>query len=96
MLTHKLLAALGLAGALMFGATTDASANPWRGPHFRPAPVYSAPVYRAPIYRAPFMWGPTYAPVYRAPVVYAPTYAPIYSGVGWRHPGWVGSHGHPW
>ncbi len=72
MLTKKLLAVVGLAGALLLGVTADASANPWRGPHFRPVPVYR-PVFRAPVY----------APVYRAPVVYGPSYeilAPVPNG----------------
>ena len=90
MLTKKLLAGVGLAGALLVGATTDASANPWR-PHFYPVyrPVVRVPVYR-PVYR------PVYAPVpvYRPPVVvYAPAYqppvyVPAYRPVVWRHPGW--------
>ena len=63
MLTQKLLAAVGLAGALLLGMSADASANPWRR--------HSAPVYRAPVY-AP-------APpvvVYQAPV-YRPVYRPV-------------------
>ena len=87
MLTPKLLAAVGLAGALLLGASTEASANPWRGPHFSPAPIYRAPVYRAPVvystpvvYRAPAYSAPVYsAPVYSAPVYSAPVYsAPVY------------------
>ncbi len=92
MLTKKLLAAVGLAGALLLGVTADASANPWRGSHFRPVPVYRpvfrAPVY-APVYRTPVMYGPSYVPVYPAPV-YVPTYRPVV----WRHPGWVRVPGH--
>ncbi len=94
MLTKKLLAAVGIAGALFLGATADASANPWRGPHFRPVPVYR-PVYRAPvyapIYRAPVVYGPTYAPVYPTPV-----YVPVYRPVAWRHPGWGRMYGRHW
>lgn len=110
MLTNKLLAALGIAGALLVGATTEASANPWRGNAYRAPVVYRAPVYRRPVfvprpvvYSAPVVvalaYAPTYAPVYQTPVTYRPVYAgpvyrPIY-GVGWRHP-WVHGHGHRW
>lgn len=102
MLTQKLLAAVGLAGALLLGAATDASANPWRHPHFRPAPVLVAPVYRAPV---------VVAPVYRAPVVVAPVVpapvvvpaprvvvypAPVYRPVRWHHHPWVHRHGYRW
>ena len=65
MLTQKLIAAVGLAGALLLGVSADAAANPWRGhcapmyraPTYVPAPpvvVYQAPVYR-PAYR-PVVW----------------------------------------
>ena len=61
MLTQKLLAAVGLAGALLLGVSADASANTWRG--------HSAPVYRAPVY-APAPPVVVYqVPVYR-PVVW--------------------------
>ena len=109
MLTNKLLAALGIAGAMLVGATTDASANPWRGPGFRAPVVYRAPIYRRPVfvprpvvYSAPVVapvYAPTYAPVYQTPVVVgpvygAPIYRPVYGGVGWRHPHW--HHGRRW
>ena len=71
MLTNKLLAAVGIAGALLVGASTNASANPWRPGFVRPAPVVVAPAYR-PVYMP--------APVYR-PVVVAPAYRPVYSPV---------------
>jgi hypothetical protein len=103
MLTQKLLAVLGLASALLLGATTDASANPWRGhrgPVYRPAPVVVAPVYR-PVYRpAPVVVAPVYqAPVYvsapRVVVYQALVYAPpVYRPLGWRHPHW--HHGRRW
>ncbi len=103
MLTQKLLVAVGVAGALLLGATTDASANRWHGPRFDPAPVYRAPLYRAPVYRAPVVYtAPVYtAPVYTAPVVYSPAYAPVYRAPvyapiyrgGWRH---AGPHIHRW
>ena len=65
MLTQKLIAAVGLASALLMGVSADAAANPWRGhcapvyraPAYVPAPpvvVYQAPVYR-PVYR-PVVW----------------------------------------
>lgn len=37
MLTKKLLAAFGLAGALLLGVTAPASAHEWGGSRFRPA-----------------------------------------------------------
>jgi hypothetical protein len=107
MLTQKLLATVGLAGALLVGAATDASANPWRGVYFRPAPVlrvpvvrtvayppvYTSPVYPAPVYTAPVYTAPVYpAPVYTAPA-YGPVYAPVYRGVDWRYRGWVPTRG---
>ena len=105
MLTQKLLAAAGLAGALLLTASTDASANPFRGPHSVPAAVYRAPVYRAPVFvpapRVAVYPAPVYGPVYSGPV-YAPAYAapvygPVYRPVGWgyRHH-WVRPYGHRW
>lgn len=71
----KLLAALGIAGALLLGATSDASAHGWRGPHHhgrihRPGPVVvvrPAPVYRAPVRRPARVVVVAPAPVYRRP-----------------------------
>lgn len=86
MLTKKLLAAVGLAGALLLGASSDASAHPFRGPYFRSAPVYSTPVFvpapRVVVYPAP---------------VYGPVYRPVYRPVGWRyHHHWVRPYGYRW
>ena len=86
MLTQKLLAAVSLAGALLLGASADASANPWRGSHFRSGPVYSAPVYREPVF----------VPAPRVVVYPTPDYGPIYRPVGWRHRHWVRPYGHRW
>ena len=86
MFAKTLLATLGIAGALLVGTTSDASANPWRGhgPVFRGGVVYRAPIYRAPVYHAPVVYRPApvvyvppapvvyTAPVYPAPVVVAP------------------------
>lgn len=90
MLTTKLFAALGIAGALTVGAAADANANPYFRPVFR-APVMAPRVvvaprvmYQAPVYPAPAVA----APVYQTPVVYGATYAPVVRpvyGVGWRH-----------
>lgn len=104
MLTQKLLAAAGLAGALLLTASTDASANPFRGPHFVPAAVYRAPVYRAPVfvpaprvavYPAP-VYGPVYSPPVYAPAYAAPVYAPAYAapvyGPVYRPVGWGYRH----
>jgi hypothetical protein len=63
MLTQKLIAAVGLAGALLMGVSGDAAANPWRG--------HCAPVYRVPVY----VPAPPVV-VYQAPV-YRPVYRPI-------------------
>ena len=96
MLTQKLLAAVGLAGALMLGATSSASANPWHGPYFRGPivrPVYAAPFVR-PVYAAPVYAAPVYAPPVVAPAygVAVPAFrAPVY-GYGW-HPAF---YGHAW
>jgi hypothetical protein len=105
MLTQKLLAAAGLAGALLLTAATDASANPFRGPRFVPTAVYRAPVYRAPVFvpapRVAVYPAPVYGPVYSAPVYApaysAPVYGPVYRPVGWgyRHH-WVRPYGHRW
>jgi len=91
MLTQKLLAAAGLAGALLLTASTDASANPFRGPHFVPAAVYRAPVF-VPAPRVAVYPAPVYGPVYSAPV-YGPVYRPV--GWGYRHH-WVRPFGHRW
>jgi len=92
MLTQKLLAAVGLAGALLLGVTSDASANPRQGPVYR-TPVVAAPVYRAPDY-APIPRVPVSGPVY-APPVYGPVYTPppVYRGVYWRQHHWGHHHG---
>jgi len=90
MLTPKLLAAVGLAGALLLGMSADASANPWRG--------HSAPVYRAPVVVAPPVYrAPVYAPVPPVVVYQAPMYRPVYRPVAWRHhPHWARPYGHRW
>ncbi len=85
MLTQKLLAAVGLAGALLLGVSADASANPWHG--------HSAPVYRAPVLVAP----PVYAHAPPVAVYQAPMYRPVYRPVVWRHhPHWARPYGHRW
>lgn len=90
MLTTKLLAALGIFGALLVGATTDAFANPWHGPQvvLCPAPVVVA--RPTPVY----VPAPARAPVHLPPprvVVYS---APVHHPVGWRLPHW--HHGRRW
>ena len=85
MLTQKLLAAVGLAGALLLGMSADASANPWRR--------HSAPVYRAPV----VVSLPVYAPAPHVVVYQAPVYRPVYRPVVWRHlPRWARPYGHRW
>ena len=90
MLTQKLLAAVGLAGALLLGMSADASANPWRR--------HSAPVYRAPVVVAPPVYrAPVYAPAPPVVVYQAPVYRPVYRPVVWRHhPHWARPYGHRW
>ena len=46
----KLLAAVGLAAALMLGLAAPAEALRWGGGGFHRGPVYGGPVYR-PVYR---------------------------------------------
>jgi hypothetical protein len=88
MLTQKLIAAAGLATALLFGATTDASAQAWGRPgpvyrgvdyRFHHGPFYGGPVGRGIDYRfhhGPFYGGPVYAPPVVRPVYGGPVYAP--------------------
>lgn len=93
MLTNKLLAAVAVAGALIAGAASDASANPWRGrgPAYRaPVRVVVAPAYR-PVYR-PVVVAPMYVPPPRVVVVPAPVYQPVV----YRHPHWHHGHRHGW
>lgn len=61
MLTQKLLAAVGLAGALLFGIAAPAEARGWGGGRFHHGPVYGGGILRGPVYVAP----PIYRPVYR-------------------------------
>ena len=73
MFAHKLLAAVGLAAALLLGVTTDASAHPLRAPVrpapvYRPAPVVVAPTYQAPVYQTPVVLPPPRVVVRPAPV----------------------------
>src|SRR3954465_13867683 len=46
MLTKKLLAAVGLAGALLLSVAAPAEARGWGGGGFHRGPVYGGPVYR--------------------------------------------------
>lgn len=80
MLTKKLLAAVGLAGALLLGVAGSADARGWGGGgRFHRGPVYGGPVYRGPVYGGS---------VYVAP--------PAYGGGGrrdaWRHAEWRRAH----
>lgn len=109
MLTNKLLAAVGIAGALLLGAAADASANPWRGPVYRAPVVFRAPVYRTPVfvprapvvYSAPLVVAPAYAPAYPVAPAYAPVYpAPVVYGATYApiYRPFYGAVGwrHPW
>ena len=53
MLTKKLLAAIGLAGALMLGLTAPAEARGWRGGGFHRGPVIRGGFHRGPVFRGP-------------------------------------------
>lgn len=58
MLTKKLLAAVGLAGALVLGLAGSAEARGWGGGgRFHHGPVYGGPGYRGPVYVAPPAYG---------------------------------------
>jgi hypothetical protein len=70
MLTQKLRAAVGLAGALLLGMSAEASANPWRG--------HCASVDRAPVVVAPPVYqAPVYAPAPPVVADQAPVYRPV-------------------
>src|ERR1700712_1862224 len=81
MLTKKLLAAVGLAAALVLGVAGPAEARPGFAPVHH-GPVYHGPVYRGPVYRAP-VYRPVYTPVYRAD-----------RRMDWRRAEWQRHHGH--
>lgn len=73
MFAHKLLAAVGLAAALLLGVTADASAQPLRAPvrpapAYRPAPVVVAPTCQTPGHQAPVVLPPRVVVVHPAPV----------------------------
>lgn len=60
MLTKKLLAAVGLAGALLLGVAGSAEARGWGGGgRFHHGPVYGGGFYRGPVYGGP-VYGPAY------------------------------------
>lgn len=86
MLTQKLLAAVGLAGALLLGIAAPAEARGWGGGRSHHGPVYGGGIHRGPVYGSP---------VYRGPVYVAPpVYRPVYRGVDWRRHEWRPEHGH--
>ena len=90
MLTKKLLAAVGLAGALLLGIAAPAEARGWGGGGFHRGPVYGGGFHRGPVYGGGFHRGPVYGgPVYVAP----PVYRPLYRGVDWRRHQWQRAHG---
>jgi hypothetical protein len=91
MLTNKLLAAIGIAGALVLGVAGSAEARGWRGGGFHHAPVFHrSPVYGGPMHR-PVYRTPVYSPMYSAPV-YGPVYsAPVYAPV-YHRPMWTRMH----
>jgi hypothetical protein len=72
MLTNKLLAAVGLAAALVLGVAGTAEARGFGG-GFHRGPVSRGPVYGGPVYRT---------------VVYRPVYAPVYVAPPHRHMDW--------
>ena len=91
MLTKKLLAAVGLAGALILSVATPAEARGWGGGGFHRGPVYGGGFHRGPVYGGPVYRGPVYSgPVYGGPVYGGP----VYRGVDWRRAEWIRMHGH--
>lgn len=74
MLTKKLLAAVGLAAALVLSVAGSAEAHGWGGGRFHRGPFYGRGFHRGPVYQGP---------VYVAP----PVYGPVYGG-GWRRDAW--------
>lgn len=87
MLIQKLLAAVGLAGALLLGIAAPAEARGWGGGgRFHHGPVYGGGFRRGPVYNDPGYRGS----VYVAP----PVYRPGYRGVDWRRHEWRREHGH--
>ena len=88
MLTTKLLAAVGLAGALLLSVAAPAEARGWGGGGFHSGPVsgggfHRGPVFGGPVYRGPVYGGPVYGPVYGGPV---------YRGADWRRIEWLRMH----
>lgn len=75
----KLLAAVGLTGALMVGLAAPAEARGWGGGGFHRGPAYGGGFHRGPVYGGP---------IYRRQVYVAPpAYGPVY-GVDWRRDAW--------
>jgi len=75
----KLLAAVGLASALMLGLAAPAEARGWGGGGFHRGPVYGGGFHRGPVYGGP---------IYRGPAYGGPVYRPAYRGGGWRRDAW--------
>lgn len=76
----KILATVGLAGALVLGIAGYAEARPGFAP-VQHGPVFHGPMHRSPVYRAP-VYRPVYAPVYVAP----------HRRMDWRHAEWHRHH----
>ena len=56
----KLLAAVGLAFALVLSVAGSAEARGWGGGRFHHGPVYGRSFHRGPVYVAPPVYGPAY------------------------------------
>ncbi len=87
MLAKKILAAVGLAGALVLGVAGSAEARPGFGGGFHRGPVF----HHGPVYGGGFR-GPVYRPV---------VYRPVYRGADWRRLEWERMewrrlHGYRW
>jgi len=79
MLTKKLLAAVGLAGALLLSVAAPAEARGWGGGGFHRGPVFRGGFHRGPVYGGPVYRGPVYG-------------GPVYRGVDWRRNEWRREH----
>ena len=71
----KLLAAVGLAGALLLSVAAPAEARGWGGGGFHHGPVYGGGFHRGPVYGGPVYQGPVYG-------------GSVHRGVDWRRNEW--------
>lgn len=84
MLIKKLLAAVGIAGALLLGIAGSAEARGWGGGGRFHGPVYGGGFHRGSVYGGP---------VYRGPVYGGPVYGGEWRRDVWRRAEWRREHG---